>query len=391
MKSSNYSYNKTIAAIRDGASVNFQDLRNKYVTSNTKKNDSTYQRIDAELKQLRKHKPVNKERILELREELQLAKKEMKSVKNEGVHEWELKTPKEIRAEAVKDVCKAYKTMFTNLKKGNIKRSQIRYRVRKSVQQCLAIPKNFLSNRQGILQLAPTFFGEEKFISMGKRNIKKYRHLEIQHDCRLVKKHNQYWLYIPVEAAEVPSNLSWKKYSGVDPGIRTFMTTFGNGGCYEYEHNENKIKNIDKKLKSYKTRHIRKRSYLKQERKKEHCIDEIHWKTITELLRRNDVLFYGDIQSHNIVRGKKNRTLNKDTNNLKFYQFKQRLQFKASEKGKKVIVVKEHYTTKTCSFCGTMNEPGASKVYHCSNCKRKVGRDVNAAKNILMKELIKHV
>ena len=248
MKSSNYSYNKTIAAIRDGASVNFQDLRNKYVTSNTKKNDSTYQRIDAELKQLRKHKPVNKERIQELREELKLAKKEMKSVKNEGVHEWELKTPKEIRAEAVKDVCKAYKTMFTNFKKGNIKRAQIRYRIRKSVQQCLVIPKNYLSNHQGILQLAPTFFGEEKFISMGKRNIKKYRHLEIQHDCRLVKKHNQYWLYIPVEAAVVTSNLSWKKYSGVDPGIRTFMTTFGNGGCYEYEHNENKIKNIDKKI-----------------------------------------------------------------------------------------------------------------------------------------------
>jgi putative transposase len=171
------------------------------------------------------------------------------------------------------------------------------------------------------------------------------------------------------------------------------MTSFGTNGCNEYEHNESKIKNVDIKIKRMKVckKYVRKQSLWKQEQRKEHYIDEIHWKTIKSLLSCNDVLFYGDIKSHNIVRGNKNRTLNRDTNNLKFYKFKERLLFKASEQRKIVICTKEHYTTKTCSFCGTMNEPGISKLYYCSSCKKRVGRDVNAAKNILMKGLVKHV
>ena len=55
------------------------------------------------------------------------------------------------------------------------------------------------------------------------------------------------------------------------------------------------------------------------------------------------------------------------------------------EKNKKVFCIKEEYTTKTCSFCGMLNNPGRSKIYQCLNCNIKTGRDVNASKNILMK------
>ena len=71
--------------------------------------------------------------------------------------------------------------------------------------------------------------------------------------------------------------------------------------------------------------------------------------------------------------------------NLKLYKFKQRLLFKAEEKNKKVFEVKEHYTTKTCSFCGSLNNPEKSKIYECKSCNIKIGRDINASKNILMK------
>ena len=96
-------------------------------------------------------------------------------------------------------------------------------------------------------------------------------------------------------------------------------------------------------------------------------------------------LIYGDIKSHDIVKNGKNRTLNTSMNNLKFFKFKQRLLFKSIERGKKVLEVKEQYTTQTCSFCGSMYKPGLSRVYHCRNCEKNIGRDVNAAKNILMK------
>ena len=74
--------------------------------------------------------------------------------------------------------------------------------------------------------------------------------------------------------------------------------------------------------------------------------------------------------------------------NLKFYQLKQRLIYKASVAGKKVVLVPEHYTTKTCSCCGKMNENiGSKEVFSCDNCKIVTGRDMNASKNMKLKGL----
>ena len=110
------------------------------------------------------------------------------------------------------------------------------------------------------------------------------------------------------------------------------------------------------------------------------------------MVKNNDFIMHGDIKSHDIVsHGKKykyKRDLNRNFNDLKFYLFKQRLEYKAKLKNKKVFLVNEAYTTQTCSFCGNKYKPGVSRIYKCSNCKRNIGRDVNAAKNILMKGII---
>jgi transposase len=52
------------------------------------------------------------------------------------------------------------------------------------------------------------------------------------------------------------------------------------------------------------------------------------------------------------------------------------------------MVYNEAHTTKTCSFCGCINDVGASKIFKCKQCNHVVGRDVNAGKNILMKGII---
>ena len=124
------------------------------------------------------------------------------------------------------------------------------------------------------------------------------------------------------------------------------------------------------------------------ERKKEHIVDELHWKTINNIISSNDVIFYGDIKSHNIVKKGKNKSLNKNFNDLKFYVFRERLLYKASLNSKMVIKINEAFTTKTCSCCGTMKDVGSSKTYDCDYCKAVLDRDFNASKNILMKGII---
>ena len=412
---SNYVYNKTVSCINDGEPINFMNLRNKLVTANTKKNNIEYINLENNMKRFKEEKKkqlsllqkIHKDDIDNItavrllintaeenyqteKEALRVVKKSLKSSKNEELRVWETETPKEIRAGAVNDVCKAYKTGFTNLKLGHIKHFRLGFRRKQETNKCLLLPHTFIKNNDGILSIAPTFFKDVSKISMGKKTIKKHRNLVIKHDCRIVKQKNKYWLIIPI-----PVKVSEKRkpvnYCGIDPGTKTFMTCFGNNGCIEYKHNESSLQKIDRKINFLTDRRranrgrVCKKKINKLEKRKESLVDELHWKTINSLLKKNDFIFYGDIKSHDIVKNGKNRNLNTSMNNLKFIKFKQRLLFKSIERGKKVFEVKEQYTTQTCSFCGSMYRPGLSRVYHCRNCEKIIGRDVNAAKNILMK------
>ena len=56
--------------------------------------------------------------------------------------------------------------------------------------------------------------------------------------------------------------------------------------------------------------------------------------------------------------------------------------------GDRVVLVNESYTSKTCSSCFVLNHSlGGSKTFNCSECNYTIDRDVNGARNILIKNL----
>jgi putative transposase len=123
--------------------------------------------------------------------------------------------------------------------------------------------------------------------------------------------------------------------------------------------------------------------------KRANLVDLSHWLFINDLLSRVDILYLGDIKSHDIVSGGKNRTLNRAFNDLKFYQLKMRPLYKAGVLGKHVHLTPEPYTTKTCSRCGVINDHvGSKEVFECPCCNLVTGRDINAAKNTKMKGIL---
>ena len=68
------------------------------------------------------------------------------------------------------------------------------------------------------------------------------------------------------------------------------------------------------------------------------------------------------------------------------YKFKKLLENKMKRSGGRVIECQEHYTTKTCSKCGIINHNiTKQKVFTCPHCKLETDRDVNAARNIFLK------
>ena len=53
------------------------------------------------------------------------------------------------------------------------------------------------------------------------------------------------------------------------------------------------------------------------------------------------------------------------------------------------MIITEEYTSTTCGECGNLNLTlGSKKVYYCQHCKIIIDRDVNGARNILIKALI---
>jgi len=55
--------------------------------------------------------------------------------------------------------------------------------------------------------------------------------------------------------------------------------------------------------------------------------------------------------------------------------------------GVDVRIVKEYMTTKLCSRCLEINNPGRSKVYKCKKCKLETDRDYNPGKLIYIQEI----
>jgi transposase len=71
------------------------------------------------------------------------------------------------------------------------------------------------------------------------------------------------------------------------------------------------------------------------------------------------------------------------------FRFRQYLTFKVKEYPHvNLKIVTEEYTSKTCGCCGDIHQTlGGNKVFHCKSCGWTIDRDINGARNILLKYL----
>ena len=417
---SNYVYNRAVECIRKGDKNNFFCLRDKLVTTTTKKYNSRYieigtkiQDLQQKLVQLKKHdhhdgvynsEEVIKAEIQELKLSLKVEAKTMNTSKNPGVYEWELRTPKDVRAAAVKEACSAYKSGLSNFKNGNIKHFKIKFKKRNSTFRMMQLPKSMIDVRlsDGTVVIAPRFMPGP--LKIGKRQINRLRKsatsLNADCDSKLVYQNSKYYLMLPIKTMKEPKQDNEQpNVCGIDPGVRTFMTCFDATGVTEHMYDVSLMQSLRKKidmLKGYRTRprqrqernRYRKRSVRKYERRMGHLVDELHWKTINNILKDYDTIMYGNVKSHDIVKHGCISSINRSMCDLKFFRFKQRLLFKADIQRKRIVSVDEAYTSQTCSACGQMYKPGSSKVYKCAHCGAVMDRDFNGAKNILMKGIV---
>ena len=178
----------------------------------------------------------------------------------------------------------------------------------------------------------------------------------------------------------------------IDPGVRTFATTF-NGSCsIKYGDNfyQDRIfplllkldKQIGKKIKSVK-------KINKLRNRISDLINDLHKRVAYDIVVNNDIILLPKFEISNMVKKGKRKLHIKTVRamlGLAHYKFKMFLKWMCKKYGKIFVEVNEAYTSKTMSWSGEIckNLGGIKTI---TDGKISMDRDINGARNILLRAL----
>ena len=312
---------------------------------------------------------------------------------------WVADTPYDIRDEAMADLLKAYESNFA---KGTVS-FEMKFRSKKDKTQSIAILKKHRLLKKGAY--ADMFKGlvPERGATLPEK---------LPADSRLIRTRlNQYYLCMPEPITQHPMseapNPAMKCTIALDPGVRTFMTGYDPDGatfewgkrdmgrinrlCYAFDKLQSKI---DTSTSAVKKRRMRKAGIRLQQRIR-NLVDEVHKKLAKWLCEQYRVILLPKFESSQMVSTvkTKRRVISGKTARAMLtwshFRFRQRLLAKAREyPWCRVVTVTEEYTSKTCGACGHIHDKlGSNKEFKCPKCNVVLDRDVNGARNILLKYL----
>jgi putative transposase len=216
----------------------------------------------------------------------------------------------------------------------------------------------------------------------------------------------RYYLIIPFEAvkkSETQAPQTRESIISLDPGVRTFQTTYDASGLTtEWGKGDmNRIfllcRRADKMQqvwvkKSGSKRRGAKRAWLRILDTIKNKVKEIHRKLAVWLCENYKVILIPTFESSRMVRRADRKIRGVTARSMltwSHYSFRQVLKTKAElYPWVNVIECDEPYTSKTCGCCGEINTKlGGSKTFKCKKCGYMADRDINGARNILLRYL----
>jgi len=318
---------------------------------------------------------------------------------------WQAKIPATTRSLAISKCISATKAAITNKKRGNIEQFQLSFKSKKDKRQCFHVDDRSV-NLDGDLTLF-----KRKMKRKIKVKKKDKRSFKIKKECTFVKDNNRYYVCIP-SSKKVYYAKSKYNTVALDPGIRTFQTFYSPDGVYGFLGKDtckrttkiglkvdklisilDKKETVNGKRITHRIKCNIKKLCLKLRTKIKNIIYDLHCKVSKYLCKNFENILLPSFDTKQMSKKNKFRQIsNQSVRNMMYlshYKFKQRLIDKAELMGRKVFIVNESYTSKACGFCGKINSTlKGKKVFKCKKCKLVIDRDVNGARNILMKFLI---
>jgi IS605 OrfB family transposase len=263
------------------------------------------------------------------------------------------------------------------------------------------MPDNFSKSRKDC---------KERFLRISK-DVSKLPPLS--YDMKISKRANgKFVLHIPCDpicTRQIHVN-STDSICSIDPGGRTFATCYdpSNLKCFQVGRKEDKERiiyrlhdKIDRVHEQLSLAIQRNQTQAKNDRigqlKKLHLklktyVNDIHLKLCSYLVKHYKLTVLGKISVSSIVRKDRPKHLSKRSNRdllcWQHYKFRERLLHRARDTNCEVIVQDESYTSMTCGNCGVKNKQlGGNETFYCDKCKYETHRDVNGARNIMLKYL----
>jgi putative transposase len=187
-----------------------------------------------------------------------------------------------------------------------------------------------------------------------------------------------WWLCLPVER-EASQSVAQKEAVGLDLGLKDTVAT-SDGDKLQAGHF---YRSIEQKIASAQRRgHKRqaKRLYRTAARRRKDALHKFSRKIVSEY----QTIKIGDVSSLKLARTR----MAKSVLDAGWGMLKTQLQYKGQQAGRRVIIVDERDSTRTCSRCKVLAGPTgldmlAVRTWVCSACGVTHDRDVNAARNIL--------
>ena len=212
--------------------------------------------------------------------------------------------------------------------------------------------------------------------------------------AKVVCKHGKFFLHISVSAEmDILNDTDVVNVVGIDRGINFLANTYDSKGrskFYSGRAIKNKrahYKELRRELQSKQTPSARRRLKAIGQRENRwmrdvnHCVS----KALVESNPKGTLFVLEDLKG---IRHATERVLRKDRYEAvswSFYDLEQKLGYKATENGQKVIKVDPTYTSQTCPKCGHIDKRSRHKKVHtfvCTNCGYTSNDDRIGAMNL---------
>ena len=316
---------------------------------------------------------------------------------------WANDIPFDIRDEGARDLLKALKAEFAKRRKQTARGETLTpFRMsmrRRKDGDTLTVHKKHWMHKRGEFA---SIFGK------GKLHSTEPIPASLDFDSRMLRDNiGNFYLCLPglVEKLASEKVSSTFRVAALDPGVRTFQTVFSSSFDGEDEVVEwgagdmsaifrmclaaDRLQSRISKSKR-RNRHRKRRALLRHFARIRNRVNDIQRKLAKWLCSTHDLVIIPSFDTQNMVK-KGSRRIHGNTARQMctwaHYRFRQHLASKAREYPHcEIIVTSEAYTSKTCGSCGFLHKKlGASKTFNCPSCHVILDRDVNGARNVLLR------